>query len=104
MTQFTFQLNLEIQYAKNVSNIPLCLACRESNLPFSFNITLIIVNLFTATDENSLKEEDDDVPILPRIEVVRRLRERLQPIILFGETEIEACQRLRIIEVKFSHN
>jgi len=52
-----------------------------------------------STDENSLKEEDDDVPILPRIEVVRRLRERLQPIILFGETEIEACQRLRIIEV-----
>lgn len=57
--------------------------------------------IFLATDEKLSKEEDDDVPILPRIEVVRRLRERLQPIILFGETEIEACQRLRIIEVNF---
>jgi len=50
--------------------------------------------------EKSSKEDSDlDVPTLPRIEVVRRLRERLQPTILFGETELEACQRLRILEV-----
>jgi pre-mRNA-splicing factor 18 len=41
--------------------------------------------------EKSSKEDPDlDVPTLPRIEVVRRLRERLQPTILFGETELEA--------------
>jgi len=50
--------------------------------------------------EKTSKEDSDlDVPTLPRIEVVRRLRERLQPTILFGETELEACQRLRILEV-----
>ena len=36
----------------------------------------------------------------PRIEVVRRLRERLEPIILFGETEQQALKRLRAIEVQ----
>ena len=41
-----------------------------------------------------------ELPKLPRVEVVRRLRDRLQPILLFGETETEACERLRILEVE----
>ena len=36
----------------------------------------------------------------PRIEVVRRLRERLEPILLFGETEQQFLKRLRAIEVQ----
>ncbi|XP_040577082.1 pre-mRNA-splicing factor 18 [Lepeophtheirus salmonis] len=36
---------------------------------------------------------------LPRVEVVRRLRERFQPIILFSETIEESLKRLRKLEV-----
>ena len=39
------------------------------------------------------------MPSLPRVEVVRRLRERLEPILLFGETEKDSEKRLRSIEV-----
>ena len=45
------------------------------------------------------KDEPLEVPSLPRVEVVRRLRERLQPILLFGENEAQACDRLRTIEI-----
>lgn len=37
--------------------------------------------------------------ILPRIEVIRRLRERGEPILLFGETEATAFYRLRQCEI-----
>lgn len=46
-----------------------------------------------------LGNEEPDVPQLPRVEVVRRLRERLQPIFLFGESEAQACLRLRSVEL-----
>ncbi|XP_043229755.1 pre-mRNA-splicing factor 18-like [Amphibalanus amphitrite] len=36
---------------------------------------------------------------LSRSEVVRRLRDRLEPILLFGETELEAFRRLRRLEI-----
>lgn len=36
---------------------------------------------------------------LPRREVIRRLRERGEPILLFGETEAGAFQRLRRVEI-----
>ena len=54
----------------------------------------------TGQKSSKVETKDNlDVPSLPRIEVIRRLRERLQPIILFNETEIEACERLRILEI-----
>jgi len=37
--------------------------------------------------------------MIPREEVIRRLRERGEPIRLFGESDDEACQRLRKIEM-----
>lgn len=37
--------------------------------------------------------------ILPRNEVIRRLRERGEPILLFGESETEAFRRLRLCEI-----
>lgn len=43
-----------------------------------------------------LKESDGT---LPRKEVIRRLRERLEPILLYAETEMEAFQRLRRLEI-----
>lgn len=36
---------------------------------------------------------------LPRREVIRRLRERCEPIFIFGESEAEAFQRLRRVEI-----
>ncbi|TRY70867.1 hypothetical protein TCAL_02792 [Tigriopus californicus] len=44
-------------------------------------------------------ESGPNMPALPRVEVIRRLRERLEPILVFGEEEEEACQRLRQIEM-----
>lgn len=40
-----------------------------------------------------------DAPELPRIEVLRRLREREEPILLYGETEHDAFRRLRRLEI-----
>lgn len=37
--------------------------------------------------------------LLSRQEVIRRLRERAEPILLFGESEIEAFKRLRKCEI-----
>lgn len=36
---------------------------------------------------------------LPRPEVIRKLRERGEPILLYGESEIDACHRLRQLEI-----
>lgn len=49
----------------------------------------------------SMQAPVDDSPIftIPRAEVVRRLRERGEPIRLFGETDRDVCLRLRQIEI-----
>ncbi|PRD32206.1 UNVERIFIED_CONTAM: Pre-mRNA-splicing factor 18 [Trichonephila clavipes] len=49
-------------------------------------------------EEESLKSKESE-GTLPRKEVIRRLRERQEPILLFGETELEAFQRLRRLEI-----
>lgn len=48
-------------------------------------------------DKNK-EREDFEKKILPRNEVVRRLRERGEPIRLFAETDLESYKRLNIIE------
>ncbi len=53
--------------------------------------------VFGLSSEVELRAED--VPVLPRVEVVRRLRDRLEPILVFGETEEESCRRLRQLEL-----
>uniref|UniRef100_A0A182XLZ9 Pre-mRNA-splicing factor 18 n=1 Tax=Anopheles quadriannulatus TaxID=34691 RepID=A0A182XLZ9_ANOQN len=40
-----------------------------------------------------------DFKKLPRSEVIRKLRERGEPILLFGETEAESCLRLHQLEI-----
>ncbi|XP_030381865.1 pre-mRNA-splicing factor 18 [Scaptodrosophila lebanonensis] len=42
---------------------------------------------------------NDGQNILPRAEVIRRLRERGEPILIFGETESDAFERLRQCEI-----
>ena len=51
-----------------------------------------------STSSVSLSDPSCTIPSLPRVEVIRRLRERSRPILLFGETEEESCARLRRIE------
>merc|ERR1711928_32589 len=50
-------------------------------------------------EEHVLEEDGVAVAVLPRKEVVRRLRDRNEPILLFAETEIEAFRRLRKLEI-----
>ncbi|UXI18635.1 hypothetical protein NH340_JMT04578 [Sarcoptes scabiei] len=51
------------------------------------------------SNERSSNETESDERILPRKEVVKRLRERNQPILLFGESESDAFRRLRKLEI-----
>ncbi|XP_058808588.1 pre-mRNA-splicing factor 18 [Phymastichus coffea] len=41
----------------------------------------------------------DSAQTLSRVEVIRKLRERSQPILLFGESEIDSFKRLRRVEI-----
>jgi len=50
------------------------------------------------SDEKAVEINDALYP-LPREEVIRRLRDKLEPIILFGETENEANLRMRALEI-----
>lgn len=50
-------------------------------------------------EEHVLEEDGVAVAVLPRKEVIRRLRDRNEPILLFAETEIEAFRRLRKLEI-----
>lgn len=47
---------------------------------------------------NKLREDVLD-HILPRHEVVSRLRDRGEPILLYGESEIDSFKRLRYCEL-----
>ena len=40
-----------------------------------------------------MEEDGVTVAVLPRKEVIRRLRDRNEPVILFGESDIEAFRR-----------
>lgn len=54
------------------------------------------------TDQNheNGETEQKETPALPRNEVIKRLRERGHPILLFAETEIQSFKRLRRIEIQ----
>jgi pre-mRNA-splicing factor 18 len=47
----------------------------------------------------SSKDPHADLMKLPRSEVIRKLRERGEPVMLFGESEFDACGRLRQLEI-----
>uniref|UniRef100_A0A4Y0BGZ8 Pre-mRNA-splicing factor 18 n=1 Tax=Anopheles funestus TaxID=62324 RepID=A0A4Y0BGZ8_ANOFN len=67
------------------------------------------LNKFDGATSNGSAEKDGqstlgvdpkyDFKKLPRSEVVRKLRERGEPILLFGETEKESCHRLHQLEI-----
>lgn len=57
-------------------------------------------NFFYFTEKLPIVEKTEDtISELPRSEVVRKLRERCEPILLFGETGHDACKRLRQLEI-----
>jgi pre-mRNA-splicing factor 18 len=43
--------------------------------------------------------DSSDHTTLPRRDAIRRLRERGEPVLLFGETELDAFRRLRRSEI-----
>lgn len=55
----------------------------------------------SSVDPTSTKDvfSNTSQSILPRKEVIKRLRERNEPIILFGESEFDAYQRLKQVEM-----
>ena len=56
------------------------------------------IKLFSVLGKPS-EVQTDDIPTLPRVEVIRRLRDRLEPILLFGESELDSQKRLRALEI-----
>lgn len=49
--------------------------------------------------EKCISDSGSEYLMLCRQEVIRRLRERGEPILLFGESEVEAFKRLRKSEI-----
>merc|ERR1719216_3040 len=50
-------------------------------------------------EDKKTEDELAATPNLPKAELVKRLRERGHPILLFGETLTEACERLKQVEM-----
>lgn len=50
-------------------------------------------------DKSPTKDSKLDFRNLPRTEVIRKLRERGEPIVLFGESEADSCSRLHQLEI-----
>ncbi|KAF6210926.1 hypothetical protein GE061_014038 [Apolygus lucorum] len=48
---------------------------------------------------NEMEDQIGEISTLPRKEVIKRLRERCEPILLFAETELESFKRLRKREI-----
>lgn len=60
-----------------------------------FEITRLELIRISFTDD----DKNDSDKILSRKEVIRRLRDRGEPILLFGESELQAFNRLRRCEI-----
>ena len=71
---------------------------REIN-SFEFSATLFSRKINLSVLGKPAEVQTDDIPTLPRVEVIRRLRDRLEPILLFGESEVVAEKRLRALEI-----
>ncbi len=66
----------------------------ESQGNFRHHLFIFFIIIFLVLEEDGVT-----VAVLPRKEVIRRLRDRNEPISLFGETDIEAFRRLRKLEI-----
>ena len=73
----------------------------SSNFTAKVLVHLYIICTHFSLEVKSKKIEDglNAIPTLPKSEIVKRLRDRCQPILLFGETLINACERLKQVEM-----
>lgn len=62
----------------------------------SMNVTAASASTGDASEKATTLNEKFQVP--PRPDVVKKLRERNQPTRLFGESDLDACRRLRLLE------
>ena len=53
----------------------------------------------TVLEHKKTNEDLAAIPTMPKAELVRRLREKGQPILLFGETLSKACERLKQVDM-----
>lgn len=63
-----------------------------------FCVLMDAICIFTVIDDSSSVDNVDHAT-LSRKEVIKRLRERGEPVLLYGETELAAFKRLRKCEI-----
>lgn len=63
---------------------------------------IIMYVMFTllVNRQDSAETDHTENALLARTEVIKRLRERAHPILLFGENELQSFKRLRRIEIQ----
>lgn len=66
----------------------------------SLKLIFFSTNLILIPCRFSGESGNDDDTVLSRKEVIRRLRDRGEPVLLFGETELQAFKRLRKCEIQ----
>lgn len=57
------------------------------------------ISIHSKASTSDTKNINEDERIMPRKDVIKKLRDRNEPILLFGEGEIEAFRRLRKLEI-----
>lgn len=82
---------------------------KQPNIPASSSSTFLPQNQSLdspssskseASDPNAKADDASSDKILPRKEVMKRLRERSEPVRLFGESDSDAFKRLRQLEIR----
>ncbi|PSN30618.1 Pre-mRNA-splicing factor 18 [Blattella germanica] len=70
---------------------------RTNNGEDQLNVNKLVTD--SCTSGKDATDDSSDHAALPRRDVLRRLRERGEPVLLFGETELDAFRRLRRSEI-----
>lgn len=66
---------------------------------YNYNYYSLVITFFIEKNQDNENEKTENAS-LPRSEVIKRLRERGHPILLFGENELHSFKRLRRIEIQ----
>jgi hypothetical protein len=68
-------------------------------MEYRWGIIVLLYYVHSFSTGGVADNESSDHATLPRRDVIRRLRERGEPILLFGEAELDAFRRLRRSEI-----
>ena len=66
---------------------------------YNFERISYLYNYLLSEVVENTNDEAATIPTLSKAEIVKRLRERGHPILLFGETLTDACERLKQIDM-----